>query len=118
VLVFGPGLRRRTSDEDLALAVRLDDELQDLKLGCVPRLSHPDPSAGSGDRRRPVPCLVREEGFVAAELPSAIPADLHDLTTPAPRSQRRGPSQSSTNPRHTRRRSRWAPATTASRTSS
>jgi hypothetical protein len=32
VPVFGPGLPRRTSNEDLALAVRPDDELQDLKL--------------------------------------------------------------------------------------
>jgi hypothetical protein len=44
VPVFGPGLPRRTSDADVALAVVLDDELQDLKLAARP--GHPEPSMG------------------------------------------------------------------------
>lgn len=88
------------------------------QAGRAPRPSHPDPSAGGGDRRRPVPCLVARGDLRRADRPLATPADPHDLTTPSPRSQRRSPSQSSTNPRHTRRRSRWAAAITASTTSS
>jgi flavin-dependent dehydrogenase/LmbE family N-acetylglucosaminyl deacetylase len=96
VPVFGPGLPRRTPDADVALAVRLDDELQDLKLAALraqATQTHRLVAPIGEDRFR---AWWREEAFTAAGRPAGPPPDLHDLTTSSPRSRRRVPSLSTT----------------------
>ncbi|HZM30934.1 MAG TPA: PIG-L family deacetylase [Acidimicrobiales bacterium] len=69
--VFGPGLPLRTADDDLAVRVDLDDELQDLKLAALraqATQTGPLLAAVGEDRYR---TWWREEAFVAAPVPAA-----------------------------------------------
>jgi LmbE family N-acetylglucosaminyl deacetylase len=96
VPVFGPGLPRRTPDADIAVAVRLDDELQDLKLAALraqaTQTGRLVASIGE-DRFR---AWWREETFTTADRRlTATAADLHDLPTSSPSSRHRDPSESS-----------------------
>jgi LmbE family N-acetylglucosaminyl deacetylase len=66
--VFGPDLPLRTDDDDLALRVDLDDELQDLKLAALraqATQTGPLLAAVGEDRYR---TWWREEAFVAAPV--------------------------------------------------
>jgi LmbE family N-acetylglucosaminyl deacetylase len=92
--VFGPGLPRRTPDDRLALRVALDDELADRKLAALrAHASQVGPliAALGEDRYRD---WWREEAFVQARRS----ADLHNSTTPSPRTRRPRPSESGTTP--------------------
>jgi hypothetical protein len=98
VPVFGPGLPRRTPDAQVALAVGLDEELQDLKLAALrtqATQTHGLMAEIGEDRFR---AWWREETFVAADRRPSRRADLHDLATSSPRSPRWHPSESLTKP--------------------
>ncbi len=94
--VFGPGLPRRTPDADVALAVSLDDELQDLKLAALraqATQTHGLIAAVGEDRYR---AWWREETFVAADDRSFRRTAVHNVSTSSPRLPRRGPAESTT----------------------
>lgn len=98
VPVFGPGLPRRTPEADVALAVRLDAELQDRKLAALraqATQTHGLMAAVGEDRFR---AWWRTETFVAAGDRPPRRADLHNLPTWSPRSAAAGPSESTTKP--------------------
>ena len=85
VPVFGAGLPRRTPEADIALAVTLDDELQDLKLAALraqATQTHRLMAAIGEDRFR---AWWRTETFVAADDRPSRRTDLHDLITSSPR---------------------------------
>jgi LmbE family N-acetylglucosaminyl deacetylase len=99
--VFGPGLPLRTADDDLALRVVLDGALLDRKVAALrAQATQMEPllAAAGEDRFR---CWWREETFVAAARTRPGPsADLHNSTTPSPRTAARMPSQSDHTPIH------------------
>jgi hypothetical protein len=71
--IFGPGLPQRTGEKDLAVTVRLDEELQDLKLaalGAQATQTQGLVAAMGEDRFR---AWGREETFVAPDVASQLP---------------------------------------------
>jgi hypothetical protein len=79
--IFGPGLPERTGERDLAVAVRLDEELQDLKLAALRAQATQTQglvAAIGEDRFR---AWWREETFVTPGVASQLPP----ISTRSPR---------------------------------